>query len=394
MESLDQLHALVGVLANENPTTAELGLAIKSLRANIDRLEGVCALWVAEADRSQLWKHAGASSLSAWLANHCRQSHSRGNTQAKLAEALAASSDVADAVVSGRMPTENAAALTPVLGTEAFEKNGAKLLKAAETARPAELRRKVSEFQAEHEAEKETARAERLYRRRNLRIVDTADGMAKLDGLFDMESARIIRNAIGFLVRADRNDETGRSLDQRRADALVDLCDAFAKGTVTGGRERPTVNVVCSLENLEQRAGRARTTTGETLSAEAFRRIMCDAKVNRVVMNAESKIVDFGRGKRLINDDLYQALVARDQGCRGPDCDRPPEWCDGHHIVHYGNGQDGETNPDNCGLFCRHHHHLLHEGGWKVHWQGTTLVFTSPTGQILYSHAPTRTTAA
>jgi Domain of unknown function (DUF222) len=269
---------------------------------------------------------------------------------------------------------------------------GAKLLKAAETARPAELRRKVSEFQAEHEAEKETARAERLYRRRYLRVVDAGDGMAKLDGLFDLESARIIRNALGHLVRADRNDETGRSLDQRRADALVDLCDAFAKGTVTGGRERPTVNVVCSLENLEQRAGRARTTTGETLSAEAFRRIMCDAKVNRVVMNAESKIVDFGRGKRLINDDLYQALVARDQGCRGPDCDRPPEWCDGHHIVHYGNGQDGETNPDNCGLFCRHHHHL-HEGGWKVHWQGTTLVFTSPTGQTLYSHAPTRTTA-
>jgi hypothetical protein len=106
------------------------------------------------------------------------------------------------------------------------------------------------------------------------------------------------------------------------------------------------------------------------------------------MLNAESKIIDFGRAKRLINDNLYHALVVRDQGCRGPGCDRPPEWCDGHHIVHYANGE-GETNQQNVALFCRYHHHLLHEGGWNVHWHGTTLVFTSPTGVVHYSHAPT-----
>jgi Domain of unknown function (DUF222) len=279
-----------------------------------------------------------------------------------------------------------------VLGTEAFERDGDKLLADAETASPVELRRKVEEFQAAQEPDSETARAERLYRRRYLNLTPTGDGMTKLDGLLDPESGRVVRNALAHLARAERTDGTGRTPGQRRADALVDLCDAYSKGTVTGGRERPTVNVACSLENLEDRAGRARTTTGETLSAEALRRIMCDANVNRVVLNAESKIIDFGRAKRLINDNLYQALVVRDQGCRGPDCDRPPEWCDGHHIVHYGDGE-GETKQQNVALLCRYHHHLLHEGGWTVHWQHTTLVFTSPTGNILYSHAPTRLAA-
>jgi Domain of unknown function (DUF222) len=392
MESLAELTALVSVLAGETPLNTELASSIRSLRASIDRLEGVCALWVAEADRSQLWKHAGAPSLTAWLANQCRQSHGRGKSQAKLAEAMAGSSKVADAVVSGRMSSENASALTPVLGTEAFEREGDKLLADAETASPVELRRKVEEFQAAQEPDSETARAERLYRRRYLNLTPTGDGMTKLDGLLDPESGRVVRNALAHLARAERTDGTGRTPGQRRADALVDLCDAYSKGTVTGGRERPTVNVACSLENLEDRAGRARTTTGETLSAEALRRIMCDANVNRVVLNAESKIIDFGRAKRLINDNLYQALVVRDQGCRGPDCDRPPEWCDGHHIVHYGDGE-GETKQQNVALLCRYHHHLLHEGGWTVHWQHTTLVFTSPTGNILYSHAPTRLAA-
>jgi Domain of unknown function (DUF222) len=388
MKSLAELDAVVSVLAGEAPSTAELASSIRSLRSSIDRLEGVCALWVAEADRSGLWKHAGASSLTAWLANQCRQSHGRGKAQAKLAEAMAGSSKVADAVVAGRMSSENASALTPVLGTEAFERDGDKLLADAETASPGELRRKVEEFQAAQEPDSETARAERLYRRRSLKFIPLPDGMVKMEGLFDSESARVIQNTLNHLARAERTDESGRTVEQRRADALVDLCDAYSKGTVTGGRERPTVTVACSLENLEDRAGRARTTTGETLSSEALRRIMCDANVNRVVLNAESKIIDFGRAKRLINDHLYHALVVRDQGCRGPGCDRPPEWCDGHHIVHYADGE-GETNQQNVALFCRYHHHLLHEGGWKVHWQGTTLVFTSPTGNVHYSHAPT-----
>ncbi|HEX6310274.1 MAG TPA: HNH endonuclease signature motif containing protein, partial [Acidimicrobiia bacterium] len=41
-------------------------------------------------------------------------------------------------------------------------------------------------------------------------------------------------------------------------------------------------------------------------------------------------------------------------------CDRPREWCDVHHIVHWVDG--GETKLSNLELRCRLHHRDIHEG--------------------------------
>jgi len=66
-------------------------------------------------------------------------------------------------------------------------------------------------------------------------------------------------------------------------------------------------------------------------------------------------------------------LVFRDGGCRYPGCDRPPEWTDVHHIVHWTDG--GPTSLTNCVLVCRHHHTLLHEHGQQI-------ILDPPTGVV------------
>ena len=58
----------------------------------------------------------------------------------------------------------------------------------------------------------------------------------------------------------------------------------------------------------------------------------CDAELNRVVTRGASTILDYGTTTRLASDSQYYALVARDGGCRWPGCDRPPGWCQVHHI--------------------------------------------------------------
>ena len=58
---------------------------------------------------------------------------------------------------------------------------------------------------------------------------------------------------------------------------------------------------------------------------------------------------------------MRRALKARDGGCRFPGCTNH-KFVDGHHIKHWANG--GETSLDNLVLLCRHHHHLVHEGGF------------------------------
>ena len=71
-----------------------------------------------------------------------------------------------------------------------------------------------------------------------------------------------------------------------------------------------------------------------------------------------------GRPTRTIRGPLRTLLIARDGGCRFPGCTRPPEWCDGHHIVRKALG--GPTVLENLVLLCRFHHRCVHEGGWRI----------------------------
>lgn len=72
-----------------------------------------------------------------------------------------------------------------------------------------------------------------------------------------------------------------------------------------------------------------------------------------------------------------EPLAIRDRGCVFPGCDRPPGWCDGHHIVHWADG--GPTDLANLALLCNHHHKAIHEGGWTMaRAPDGTLTFTPP----------------
>jgi hypothetical protein len=60
---------------------------------------------------------------------------------------------------------------------------------------------------------------------------------------------------------------------------------------------------------------------------------------------------------------MRRALKRRDGGCRFPGCP-DTRFVDAHHIEHWADG--GETRLDNLVLLCRHHHRLLHEGGYRI----------------------------
>jgi len=74
-----------------------------------------------------------------------------------------------------------------------------------------------------------------------------------------------------------------------------------------------------------------------------------------------SQVLDVGRRTRTISPALRRALVVRDAGCVHPGCDRPPSWCEGHHLRHWVDG--GTTDLANLILLCRRHHRAQHEGG-------------------------------
>jgi hypothetical protein len=96
-------------------------------------------------------------------------------------------------------------------------------------------------------------------------------------------------------------------------------------------------------------------------------------------------VLDVGRKTRVISTAMRRALRFRDKGCRFPGCTNT-RWVDAHHIVHWVRG--GRTDLANLILLCRHHHRVVHEGGYTIGQpRPGRFTFTRPDGTLL-PHAP------
>ncbi|MFC4945235.1 HNH endonuclease signature motif containing protein [Pseudonocardia sp. GCM10023141] len=157
-----------------------------------------------------------------------------------------------------------------------------------------------------------------------------------------------------------------RTVGQRQADALADVCGfVLDHGDVPHrGGHRPHVNVTIFLQDLENRARAAMLEFGGALTAKELRMLACDSGIIPTVLGGSSQLLDIGRTTRTIPDAIRKALIIRDQGCAWPGCDRPPSWCDGHHIRYW--DHRGPNSLDNCVLLCKAHHRLQHDSEWII----------------------------
>lgn len=200
------------------------------------------------------------------------------------------------------------------------------------------------------------------HERRRLSISTTFAGMVRIDADLDPESGAIVRRALDTIVDPTLLDPADpRTLPQRRADALADLCaDHLAHGdTPTSGGVRPHVTLTVSAEVLATGVPGEPCELDEiVITPQAAQRIACDATITPIAVEGGS-IIDVGRARRTIPAALRRALELRDRHCTAPGCERPARWCDAHHIVHWALG--GLTSLANLRLLCRRHHRLEHD---------------------------------
>ncbi len=169
----------------------------------------------------------------------------------------------------------------------------------------------------------------------------------------------------------DCEPDERRTYEQRKADAFTDVIDLAARtGELPTSRgQKPHITVTVPIDVLAGAAGTATTRYGSTLSAEAARRIACDAALTRVVLSATSRVLDVGRETRLWSPAQYKAAEQTFNGCAFPTaprqaCGRPPGWCDLHHVQYWRDG--GRTDQHNGVLLCRRHHDAVHHDGWTL----------------------------
>jgi hypothetical protein len=192
--------------------------------------------------------------------------------------------------------------------------------------------------------------------------------MGHFDGAFDPEGTATITTALeARSSAAGRDRDDTRTATQRRADALVEICRHYLNTAKTPrrGGTRPHVTLTVSQQALRGEATRpCELVGGGPVPAETARRIACDASVTAITVDDAGMPLDVGRTRRTIPAAIRRALELRDGGCTHPGCDRPPEWCEAHHEIHWADG--GPTALHNLRLLCEPHHHQHHEGGGRL----------------------------
>ena len=228
-----------------------------------------------------------------------------------------------------------------------------------------------------------------------LRFSRTPSGMTRINALLRPESAAVVVGAVDaitsprrggprFVEEPDAPDAPvapvdDRSIDQVMVDALVDIVAVATRAPSRKlfGQRKPSVRVLVSARDLASGQGLA-FIEGQTeaVSLATAERHLCSSGFTPLLFDDDGQGIDEGRDERFHTPKQRNLIAARDGGCIGFDCDRPPSWSEVHHIVPWSEG--GTTSVEDGVLLCRFHHMLVHNKGWRVTRTGAEYWFVPP----------------
>ncbi|MFC0680257.1 DUF222 domain-containing protein [Lysobacter korlensis] len=257
------------------------------------------------------------------------------------------------------------------------------------------------EIDAAGVAERERRRHELRY----LRVFKRRDGMVRVDGLLAPESggAEVLAAAEAITAprrggprfvdaaeqqRAKRILDDPRTSEQLQADGFVELIRLGVTadpGSIVGTR-KPAVRVLVTSDDVQQPDGDQTGTQNrgigwleghsDAVSIGTVRRTICETGIIPIRFDDDGQCLNVGREQRLYTAVQRIALATRDGGCRFPGCDRPPSWCEAHHLHQW--ARDGRTDLADGILLCRHHHMLIHNNHWRIKRDGANYLLIPP----------------
>ncbi len=311
------------------------------------------------------------------------------------------------------LPAAVARAVEAAVLPQAKEQNTSELARAA---RKAIARLDPDGAQARHEDRKQD---------RRVVLYPMDDAMAELRAYLPAADATRVYRKVDQAAHAATAPGDGRTMDQRRADALTDLilnptantsstttstgsstggggtssigggstggggsgtcgggngtCGG-GSGTCGGGRNGVLVQVTMPATMLMGLTEHGAELAGYgPIPAPVARELAADGTWRRLLTDPVSgHLLDYGRTTYRPPAALADFIRARDRHCIFPGCMRAATTCDIDHRKPY---PEGATSACNLACLCRHHHRLKHEAGWSLDKQGDRYVWTTPTGQ-------------
>jgi hypothetical protein len=324
-----------------------------------------------------------------------------------------------EAVQAGEVSVGAAAAIqaglgepTADVGVDELAAAAVRLLDEAGSLPPERALIKAREARDELDAAGVADREAALREKRSLRVSRLADGTTRAVIIFDPENGALFadgidrvtaprRGGVRFVgeaekARAQAIIDDPRTTEQLAFDAFMVLfgfAAAVDDGRVFGSRG-PQVRVHVRAEDADRRVGSG-WIEGQTtrVSIPTIERIVCTVGAVPIVFRPDGRALDLGRTQRLHSAAQRVVIAARDGGCIITGCDRPPSWCEVHHIDEWSKG--GHTDVDTGVLLCAHHHRWLHDTNGRISLEDAGYVLHRPgrESELLTTKNPIRRAA-
>jgi Domain of unknown function (DUF222) len=376
---------LIERLERTDWSTLDAGGVTSAMR-DLARLKGFLAHTEhAAARRANELAAAGSGAPASELigrSGHC--SSREAEKTSRRAETLGAFPAMSEQLGKGRIGVEHADAIaTATIRLDDDDRRSLSDLdeefaRHAATSTPGQFKRFVERVVDQLAADRGIERAVRQRNATQLtKGINDETGMYWLRGEFDPETGARLFRALDAETRSlsSRPDNDGRSRQQLAALALVDLATSASRSRRPGRTEILTLVDIQTITDGLHEASVCELDDGTPLPVETLRRLACDAHIIPIVLNGAGVPLDVGRSRRLATDDQRRALRAMYRTCGIGDCDVPFDRCEIHHLAEW-TADQGETNLDSLIPGCSRHHHLVHEGGWRLELDPVTRELT------------------
>lgn len=167
----------------------------------------------------------------------------------------------------------------------------------------------------------------------------------------------------------------GRTAVQLASDALLQVLrlGAGANPAVLLGSGAPVIRITVREDDLQtgtgfgtiEGAGAGAAGPGTAVSIPTVQRMLCGGESIRIGFDRHGTVMDVEREQRLYSKRQGEVLAVKFGGCMDPGCDRPPSWCERHHILQWKRDR-GKTVIENGILLCRWHHLKYHNEGYEI----------------------------
>ena len=315
----------------------------------------------------------------------CRQfglGRHRARQQAKAAGSLKALPTTLEAAKGGWISIEHARVMgesherAPLSQAEELE-----LITLAISEDLDQFKKTVARSEDERRAEDGLSRHERQRDRRSAKVFDGDKEMvilyAELDRLAGERVKTALHDLSDRLFREDAKADSGRTHDQRNADALVALITQRPENSETSDNEdvgndssecdvimpqATTLIVSVDYDTISSQLKNAGLIDGTPIDIDDLRHIACDAGIVPAIFAADGQPLYMGRKQRAVTSAQKLALMARDKQCVG--CGMRASACDAHHITWW--EKNGTTDITNLVLLCPKCHKRVHKHGYTV----------------------------